>query len=67
MIINQRRENRLDFNRAKETKNRLLRIYNQSKNEKLSILPNLTNFKQTRNSDLTMIVRVHFWDLATKI
>ena len=67
MIINQRRENRLDFNRAKERKNRLLRIYNQSKNEKLSILPNLTNFKQTRNSDLTMIVRVHFWDLATKI
>ena len=64
MTINQRRENRLDFNRAKERKNRLLRIYNQSKNEKLSIL---TNFKQTRNSDLTMIVRVHFWDLATKI
>ena len=64
MIINQRRENRLDFNRAKERKNRLLRIYNQSINEKWSIL---TNFKQTRNSDLTMIVRVHFWDLATKI
>ena len=61
MTINQRRENRLDFNRAKERKNRLLRIYNQSINEKLSI------FKQTRNSDLTMIVRVHFWDLATKI
>ena len=66
MTINQRRENRLDFYRAKERKNRLLvlRIYNQSINEKLSIL---TNFKQTRNSDLTMIVRVHFWDLATKI
>ena len=61
MTINQRRENRLDFNRAKERKNRLLLIYNQSINEKLSI------FKQTRNSDLTMIVRVHFWDLATKI